>query len=77
MLTEFSVVDSWAALRNRWILLKGGERFERSFDQRLYSGAELRRLLLEAGFSSVELYGEWNGGAYDEKARMLIAVARV
>ncbi|MFA6508782.1 MAG: class I SAM-dependent methyltransferase [Treponemataceae bacterium] len=77
VLTEFSVVDSWAALRNRWILLKDGERFDRSFDQRLYSGTELRRLLLDAGFSSVELYGEWDGEPYDEKARVLIAVARV
>lgn len=76
VLTEFSVVDSWAALRNRWILLKDGERFERSFDQRLYAGTELRRLLLDAGFSAVELYGDWNGSPYDRKARVLIAVAR-
>jgi SAM-dependent methyltransferase len=76
VLTEFSCVDSWAALRNRWILLKDGDRFERSFDQRLYSGTELRRLLRDAGFSSVDLYGEWDGSPYDEKARILIAVGR-
>jgi len=76
VLTEYSVVDSWNALRNRWILLKDGERFERTYDQRLYAGTELRALLLRAGFSSVELYGEWDGAPYDQKARMLIAVAR-
>lgn len=76
VLTEFACVDSWAALRNRWILLRDGERFERSFDQRLYAGTELRRLLLEAGFSAVELYGDWDGSPYDRKARVLIAVAR-
>jgi SAM-dependent methyltransferase len=76
VLTDYEVVDAWAALRNRWILIKDGERFERSFDQRLYAGTELRRLLLEAGFSSVELYGDWDGSPYDEKARVLISVAR-
>lgn len=77
VLTEYEVVDSWNALRNRWVLIKDGARFERIYDQRLYSGTELRRLLLDAGFSSVDLFGEWDGAPYDEKARMLIAVARV
>lgn len=76
VLTEYSVVDAWAALRNRWIILRGADRFERSFDQRLYAGTELRSLLLEAGFSSVELFGDWDGHPYDQKARVLIAIAR-
>lgn len=76
VLTEFSVVDSWAALRNRWITIRGADRFERSFDQRLYAGTELRALLLGAGFSSVDLYGDWNGSPYDQKARVLIAIGR-
>jgi hypothetical protein len=36
----------------------------------------LRHLLLEAGFSSVEVYGDWDGSPYDQAARVLIAVAR-
>jgi len=76
VLTEFSVADSWAALRSRWITIRGADRFERTFDQRLYSGTELRALLLAAGFSSVSLYGDWNGTPYDQNARVLIAVAR-
>ena len=76
VLTEFTPVDSWSALRNRWILIKGAERIERSFDQRLYAATELRRLLLEAGFSSVQVYGDWDGTPYDQKARVLITVAR-
>lgn len=76
VLTEFTPVDSWAGIRNRWILIKGAERIERSFVQRLYSATELRRLLLDAGFSSVEVYGDWDGSPYDQKARVLITVAR-
>lgn len=75
VLTEFEPVDSWAGLRNRWILLKDGERFERSFVQRLYSASELARLLSEAGFASVDVYGDWNGAAYGRDAVQLIAVA--
>ncbi len=76
VLTEYTPVDSWAALRNRWILIRGAERMERSFDQRLYAATELRSLLLDAGFASVEVYGDWDGSPYDQAARVLIAVAR-
>jgi SAM-dependent methyltransferase len=76
VLTEYEAVDSWAALKNRWILIRDGERTEKTFTQRLYAATELRRLLFEAGFGSVEIYGDWDESAYDEKARKLIAVGR-
>lgn len=38
--------------------------------------ADWLRLITEAGFSTVEFYGDWSGAAYDaETARRLIAVA--
>lgn len=74
--TEVQPIDGWASLRNAWTITRGSERFERTFEQRLYSGAELRRLLMEAGFGRVDLYGEWDGAPYDHRARVLIAVAR-
>jgi len=73
--TSFESVDSWAGLRNHWTVTRGTERFERSFVQRLYSASDLNALLLEAGFSIVKLYGEWDKSPYDDKARVLIAVA--
>jgi SAM-dependent methyltransferase len=76
VLTGYEVLDSWAALKNRWILIKDGERCEKVFTQRLYAATEIRALLLEAGFASVELYGAWDGAPYDRKARALIAVGR-
>jgi SAM-dependent methyltransferase len=80
ILTEYEAADSWAGLKNRWILIgKGereGERIERIFTQRLYAASELRLLLLDAGFSSVELYGDWNEAPYDNNAQTLIAVGR-
>ncbi|MDR1301554.1 MAG: class I SAM-dependent methyltransferase [Treponema sp.] len=76
VLTEYTPVDSWGGLKNRWILIKEGTWIERTFTQRLYAGSELRRLFLEVGFASVELYGDWNDGMYDNQAQMLIAVGR-
>jgi SAM-dependent methyltransferase len=76
VLTEYAPADSWSGLKNRWILIKDGIRVERTFTQRLYAASELRSLLLEAGFSTVELYGDWDESPYDNRAESLIAVGR-
>jgi SAM-dependent methyltransferase len=77
VLTEYEAVNSWEGLRNRWILVgREGKRIERTFTQRLYAATELRQLLLDAGFSSVELYGNWEESPYDQRAVSLIAVGR-
>ncbi|MDR1249804.1 MAG: class I SAM-dependent methyltransferase [Treponema sp.] len=76
VLTEYAPVDSWGGLKNRWIIIKDGRRIEKVFTQRLYSAAELRRLLLDAGFKTVDIYGGWDEAPYDHRAEALIAVAR-
>lgn len=75
--TSYECVDSWTGLKNTWHISRDGNSVEKTFVQRLYAASELRRLLLEAGFDSVELYGDWNGQPYDQTARVLIAVARL
>jgi SAM-dependent methyltransferase len=77
ILTEFKVEGAWDGLRHRWVLMRGDERFDRSFVLRLYSGREMREALLAAGFDAVEIYGSLEGAPYDEKAESLVAVARV
>jgi hypothetical protein len=77
VLTEYEAVNSWEGLKNRWILIsREGKKIERSFTQRLYAATELRQLLLDAGFSAVELYGNWEEGPYDQCSQSLIAVGR-
>jgi hypothetical protein len=76
VLTEYTPVDSWSSLKNRWILVKEGRWIERTFTQRLYAASELRRLLEEAGFPRVEIYGGWDESPYDREAKALIAVGR-
>ncbi|PKL23975.1 MAG: hypothetical protein CVV47_11960 [Spirochaetae bacterium HGW-Spirochaetae-3] len=76
VLTEFEVVGAWEGLRNRWVVVDGDRRVDRSWVQRLYSATELRDSLTRSGFSSVDLYGSWDGAPYDQKAERLVAVAR-
>lgn len=61
---------------NQWLLLKDGRYWTRHWHQNMYSGHELRELMLRAGFSSVELYGNLAGDDYDLEAERLVAVAR-
>ncbi|MDR2404482.1 MAG: class I SAM-dependent methyltransferase [Spirochaetaceae bacterium] len=76
VLTEYEPVDSWTRLRNRWILIGKGTRIEKTFTQRLYAASELRQLLLETGFSPVEIYGGWDESPYDYRAETLVVVGR-
>lgn len=78
VLTEFEVSGAWEGLRSRWILInnKDGTRIEHEFVQRLYSAVELKKLLLECGFSSADVYGDFDFSPYDQNARTMVLVAR-
>jgi SAM-dependent methyltransferase len=75
-LEERSVDPGWGAMRNRWLMIRDGERFEFEFHLRLFSGQELDSMLRDAGFGSVELFGDLKGGPYDQTAGRLVALAR-
>ena len=76
VLTESEPIDSWSSMWNKWVIIKGAERHEKVFIQRLYAASEMRRLLFKAGFSEVEIYGSWEDVPYNADAKMLIAVGR-
>jgi SAM-dependent methyltransferase len=75
-LQERRICHDWTWIENRWILVKDGQRKEYPLGHRLYDGAGLRALLLQAGFASVALYGDLSGLPYDTEGRRLVAVAR-
>ena len=77
VLTEFTVEGAWEGLRSRWILIdnKIGKRIEHCFVQRLYSAPELRKLVLECGFESVEIFGGFDLSKYDQNAKTMVLVA--
>jgi SAM-dependent methyltransferase len=80
VLCRSTPVDSWTRLENRWLIIGAAERekaarqFEKTFTQRLYAASELRALLQKAGFSRLELYGDWDKSPYDYQAQRLIAL---
>jgi SAM-dependent methyltransferase len=90
VLTEYEVLDSWGSLKSTWRLIpdtrKGppwygpdtpGELLvEKTFVHRLYGATELRALLLDQGFSSVDIYGDWDERPYDHRAVKLILRGR-
>jgi hypothetical protein len=63
-------------IRNEWILIKKGKAKSFKFHHTLYSGQELKDRILQAGFSDVTLYGNFDGDNYGPNAHRLIAVAR-
>lgn len=71
------ITDDWSRIRADWIYLRE-DGTTRSFRIRLwvFSGGELRRLMRDAGFAEVALFGNLDGSAYGVDASRLIAVAR-
>jgi SAM-dependent methyltransferase len=69
-------VNDWCEMDNYWTMVKAGQA--RTFHIRhwIYSGWELKQMLLAAGFAEVALYGNLSGAPYGPDARRLIAVAR-
>jgi SAM-dependent methyltransferase len=70
-----AVTDDWTRIRTEWIEIRDAvvERF--GFPLWIYSGSDLRRMLLEAGFGTVTLYGSFEGTPYNVEANRLVAVA--
>ena len=67
--------EEWSRCQNQWLLIKDRIADSYSFSHTIYSGIELKKLLLNAGFKNVKLYGNLEGDAYDQQASRLIAVA--
>lgn len=77
VLTHFEVVGAWEGLRSKWTLIDSdGKRTEHEYVQRLYSAVDLKKILLGLGFSSVEIFGSFDGTPYDHTARTMVMVAR-
>jgi SAM-dependent methyltransferase len=76
LVTRREIVEDWTRIRSEWFLIKGDG--VKSFESKInvYSGQELRSLLENVGFESVELYGDLQGNEYGIDVKRLIAAAR-
>jgi SAM-dependent methyltransferase len=75
VLEERELAPDWSSLRNRWMILKDGRLKEITLSLRLYSAAELSRLLVSAGFERADVYGDLTGAPYDMEAKRMVTVA--
>lgn len=66
---------NWKKVERTWIKVEDGETVEYTWEQRLYAASELEQMLKEAGFTTVDFYGNVEGDDYDEEADRLILVA--
>ena len=79
VVTHFEVVGAWEGLRSQWTLYPldhTDKVIDHTFVQRLYPASFLRDKLLDFGFSSAEVYGDYDLSPYNEKARTMILIAK-
>ena len=77
LIDEPRVGDDWHHIASTWTFLwPNGSRQEFELKCRVYSAVELKRLLAEAAFAEVRVFGGLDGSIYDQNARRLVAVAR-
>lgn len=60
---------------NTWTFIKGQKRETHHFSHTLYTGAEMRRLLRQAGFRDVQFLGWPPLGRFTRHSRRMIAIA--
>lgn len=66
--------EGWEYIDNRWVLIRDGEVREQRYRIRIYSGVELKAVMMSVGFTRVDLYGTLDGARYDHTARRMVAV---
>ena len=75
MLVERRITHDWTWNEVTWSYLRAGELQSVDFGHRIYSAAELRRELIDAGFSNVRIVGGFDGRPYDHDAARLVVIA--
>jgi len=74
-LEERKVSKNWSWMESRWIMIKDKERHEFTLSHWMYSASELSEMLKQAGFKSVDIFGNLEQATYDHTAQRLITVA--
>ena len=70
------VVDDWTRMKQDAIFIIGRAVHRFEFSHRIYSGQELRDLMMSAGFATVALFGDLDGRPYGPGATRLVIVGR-
>lgn len=74
--TEYRTVSTgWKRLGLAWRFYTDGQLRNYSFRLWLYSAEDMRKMLEQAGFSNIGIYGDFEMNAYDHRAKQLIVSA--
>jgi hypothetical protein len=76
LVQRHEIVDDWTGVRNEWTVLDGERVATFSFRHRIYSGQEIKDLLMRAGFLKPQLYGALDGRPYGIDVSRLTVVSR-
>ncbi len=76
MLEERSVEKNWSWMKTRRTLINDEGKKEYNISHWIYSAKELENMLKEVGFSSVEVYGNYDGEPYNEEADRLVVIGK-
>ncbi|MEF8835821.1 MAG: class I SAM-dependent methyltransferase [Candidatus Thermoplasmatota archaeon] len=74
ILEERNVENHWSWMKTRRILISEESKKEYNLSHWIYSAKELEDMLKEVGFSSIEVYGNYEGEPYDEEADRLVVI---
>ena len=74
LIQRLEIREEWGRLSNERILVTGEKALTYRFQQRIYSGQELKTHLQQVGFTNVKLYGSLTGAEYGPTATRLVAV---
>ena len=69
------VNDDWTRAMSDWVYLQDSHAHKFKMEFNLYSGAELRQMLENTGFTNVRVYGDLKGCAYNQNAKRLVILA--
>ncbi|HEY5879653.1 MAG TPA: hypothetical protein VIU11_12140, partial [Nakamurella sp.] len=77
---EMISVNSYDPAQSRFLtdmtFRRGDEEHRATSVQHVYTSAEIARLIMDAGYGSVEMYGDVDGSPYRWGSRRLLLVAR-
>ena len=72
---SYKIIDDFSRIVNRWMIIdEKGNRQDTTFSHKLYSGQELKNILLNVGFKNIKLYGALDGRLYDHNVKRLVIV---
>ena len=63
-------------MENEWIVVRDGAAQTFRFGHWIYSARELIQMLIDAGFTTVDCFGNFQGASYGPEATRMVLVAR-